>query len=78
MAKNGEWLATYRVGVLNTGVDDVRASARAGGGVVSVFGAAGLGVRDTAKTPRSIALGDILVDAHNGILLDELDLEKTG
>ena len=60
---------------VNAGVDDVRAGAGAGAGVVHVRGLVGGAVGDAGKTPGDVGLRDGLVDGVDGVLLDVVDLE---
>lgn len=71
----GKGGAAAKVGVrgVDTRVNDVRASAGAGAGVVGVARAAAA-VRDAADAPGSTGLGGVGVDVDNGVLLNELDL----
>jgi hypothetical protein len=55
-------------------VDDVRAGALASGLVVDVGGGVDGAVRDARQAPGHVGPGDVRVDGHHGVLLDEVDL----
>lgn len=59
---------------IDTGVDDIRASALSGALVVGVSPATRLGAGEAGNTPRSIVLLDGSLDGDDGILLNVLDL----
>lgn len=78
-------LRTYRVGSVDTSVNDVGTGSSSSAAVVDVGRAGGSRVGDSTKTPGGTGLGDdgpILdisllgfeVDGDDRILLDELDL----
>lgn len=64
------------MGVFDTSVNDIDASTLAGGRVIVVRGAAALTVRDASQAPGSASLLGDGVDADDGILLNELDLQQ--
>lgn len=67
---------TYRVGGVDTSVDDIGTGPCTGAVVVDVGSASLFMVGDTAETPRGIVLRSVSVDGEDGILLDVVDLSK--
>lgn len=65
---------SYRVGDINTSVDNVGTNTSASTFVVNVRAATFGLMRDASKTPRSLCLRGIVIDRHNAVFLDVLDL----
>ncbi len=76
--KGGRKLTAAKFGVLNhdTSVDNIGACTASSAVIVDIVSRSFLVMRNTAKTPSSIALCGERIDSDNGILLNEFDLSN--